>query len=198
MIFARRGIDINKYPTVKNHLYKFYKELKPKENSELIGRKPGNYEWYEIQDNIAYYKDFDKPKIFWQELSRSGNAFCYVLEPMLIMNTAFIMTCEDEITLKYLLAILNHPISLFYLEQVYNKLDETGWRWFKVAVEKIPIPTAPNHKKKIISYMVDEISMNMSESRDKEIEEIINDIYGITQEEYLFMQNKTHSLLANR
>jgi len=25
--------------------------------------KPGSYEWYEIQDNIAYWQEFEQPKL---------------------------------------------------------------------------------------------------------------------------------------
>jgi adenine-specific DNA-methyltransferase len=31
------------------------------------GRKAGPYKWYEIQDNVAYYQEFEKPKIVWLE-----------------------------------------------------------------------------------------------------------------------------------
>ena len=56
MIFARRGIDIDAYPSVKRHLARFRKELEPKPNDwnpEVLGqkwqgRKEGSYAWYEI------------------------------------------------------------------------------------------------------------------------------------------------------
>lgn len=44
LIFSRRGIDIDKYPTLKNYLFHYYQYLKPKKNSkEKNGRKPGSY-----------------------------------------------------------------------------------------------------------------------------------------------------------
>ena len=33
-----------------------------------MGRKPGAYLWYEIQDPIEYWQEFDKPKIVYQEI----------------------------------------------------------------------------------------------------------------------------------
>lgn len=75
VIFTRRGIDIEKYPAIKRHLEQFKSKLEPRPKNwnpahpgeQWKGRKAGSYQWYEIQDNIAYYKEFSKPKIMWQE-----------------------------------------------------------------------------------------------------------------------------------
>ena len=41
---------------------------KPKDwkGDKWKGRKPGSYKWYEIQDAIDYYEEFEKPKIMFQ------------------------------------------------------------------------------------------------------------------------------------
>lgn len=68
LIFTKRGIDIEKYPCIKNHLLKYKKKLTPKPNEwegAWEGRKPGKYAWYEIQDSIDYYQEFEKDKILW-------------------------------------------------------------------------------------------------------------------------------------
>ena len=76
LIFARRGINIENYSAIKEHLRQFKNKLipKPKEwaGKEWNGRKPGSYQWCEIQDTIDYYQEFEKPKIFWPEIA--GNA----------------------------------------------------------------------------------------------------------------------------
>jgi hypothetical protein len=67
LIFTRRGIDIEKYPAALNYLLQFKEQLMPKPKDytgkEWKGRKKGSYEWYEIQDTVAYYEEFEKPKI---------------------------------------------------------------------------------------------------------------------------------------
>jgi hypothetical protein len=60
LIFTRRGIDIKKYPAILKHLSPMKARLTP---GIPGGRKPGSYEWYEIQDNIAYWTEFEGPKI---------------------------------------------------------------------------------------------------------------------------------------
>ncbi len=71
LIFTRHGVDIKKYPAIKRHLELHREGLETKPESwsddkdgEWKGRKAGPYKWYEIQDNIAYWEEFQKPKIF--------------------------------------------------------------------------------------------------------------------------------------
>jgi len=72
LIFTRRGVDIDRYPAIKKHLEQFETELTPRppdwdpaNQGPWPGRKPGSYKWYEIQDSIDYYADFEKPKIIF-------------------------------------------------------------------------------------------------------------------------------------
>ena len=70
LIFTRRGIDIKKYPAILEHLRPFKKRLMP---GVPGGRKPGSYKWYEIQDNIAYWQQFEQPKIIVPAISDTVN-----------------------------------------------------------------------------------------------------------------------------
>ena len=36
------------------------------------GRKPGAYKWYEVQDTIDYYEEFEKPKIIFAEIVKAN------------------------------------------------------------------------------------------------------------------------------
>ncbi len=73
LIFTRRGIDIRKYPAILKHLKQFKAQLTP---GVPVGRKPGSYEWYEIQDNIAYWHEFEQPKIIYPNIC-SRNEFTW-------------------------------------------------------------------------------------------------------------------------
>ena len=76
---------------------------------EWPGRKGGSYEWYEIQDNTAYFAEFLQPKILYQEiqyhpsysLDRSG---------LLTNNKCCFITSDDP----WLLAVLNSPLMWWY------------------------------------------------------------------------------------
>ena len=72
VIFTKQGIDIEAYPAVQAHLAEYREILEPKTSSgsKGPGRKPGNYKWYEIQDTIAYYEEFEKPKIVYPNICK--------------------------------------------------------------------------------------------------------------------------------
>src|SRR5207248_6911081 len=49
-----------KFPAIYDYLRPFKSRLTP---GIPGGRKPGSYQWYEIQDNIAYWLEFEQPKV---------------------------------------------------------------------------------------------------------------------------------------
>ena len=94
--------------------------------------------------NCAYLDEFSKPKIVWAELSRTGNSFAYSDDGAMVLNTCYILSFNDndihDKELNALLGFLNSKVALFYLDIISSKLDETGWRWLKQFVERIPVP----------------------------------------------------------
>lgn len=69
LIFTRHGVNIDEYPAIKQYLVQFKDRLMPRpkdwKGGEWAGRKPGAYQWYEIQDTVDYYLEFEKPKIMY-------------------------------------------------------------------------------------------------------------------------------------
>ncbi|NUN53217.1 MAG: hypothetical protein HUU06_10595, partial [Planctomycetaceae bacterium] len=74
LIFARRGVEIDRYPALKAHLEQYRERLEPRPRDytgkNWPGRKPGDYQWYELQDTVAYYDAFEQPKIFWPDICK--------------------------------------------------------------------------------------------------------------------------------
>lgn len=108
MIFARRGIQIDRYPAIKRHLEAYRASLEPKpagwSGKEWPGRKPGKYAWYEIQDAVDYWEEFTRPKIVYQEIQFHP---CYALDTtgLFSNNKVFLIPSGDP----WLLAVLNAP-----------------------------------------------------------------------------------------
>ena len=112
MIFTRRGIDIDAYPAVKQHLEKFRSALEPKPadwTGEWPGRKPGKYHWFEIQDSIEYWREFGKPKIMYQDIAWRPQ-FCLDRGGRFSNNTVHFVVSDD----KWLLAVLNSPLAWWF------------------------------------------------------------------------------------
>jgi len=109
MIFTRKGIDIEKYKSIKKYLSKFKENLEPGN-----GRKEGSYKWFEIQDNTAYYPEFEKEKIIWG-LTADKWAYCFDDKGHYLPSNGYILTSE-KISLKYILGILNSKLMRFYFD----------------------------------------------------------------------------------
>jgi len=75
LIFARRGVDVEAYPAVWNHLQQYREQLEPRPKNwtgqtRWPGRKAGSYKWYEIQDSAEYFSVFEQPKILWPDIAK--------------------------------------------------------------------------------------------------------------------------------
>lgn len=200
VIFTRRGIDILQYPSILRYLEQFKKELSPKKSKEQeIGRKPGKYEWYEIQDSTAYYKDFEKPKIVWGNLATRAsfsldekNGF-YVNAPACIMPSSS----------RYVLGILNSNLMSYFLKSICAERQGGFIEQKPVYVSQVPIKEPTKEQEiemtqrvekmlqlnetlvKIGDKLTDERARIENEiaKTDSEIDELVYRIYGLTEDE---------------
>jgi len=177
VIFTRRGIAIDEYPAIKDYLYAHYEDLKPKVGNDATGRKPGTYKWYEIQDNVAYYNDFEKDKIVWLELTDKPK-FAYDNQKFFIEATAFIMTGDN---LKFLTVFLNSRLCEWYFDKITTTSGVGTNRWKKVYIENIPVPKLRKEQLDMFSHYLDNLLDLQKENSDtSELEaEINNAIYQL-------------------
>lgn len=144
ILFTRRGIDIKLYPGVYSHLHNFKDQLVPRPKTKSSvgwkGRKPGDYEWYEIQDTIAYYQDFEKPKITWGNLAQKPK-FTMDFEGFYINAPSVIIPLEDY----YLLGILNSSITDFFMREVAAGRQGGFYEYKPMYVGMIPIRKIDNN-----------------------------------------------------
>src|SRR5207253_7882490 len=139
LIFTRRGVNIAKYPAIEEHLAKWKEDLMPKRNkSAKRGRKPGRYEWYEIQDDVAYHEIFGKPKIIFPDICK-GPRFALDQEGHYLANTAYALGTDDQ----YLLGILNSRLFWFAISNISIpfgiRAGEFRYRLIYQYMEKVPI-----------------------------------------------------------
>ena len=201
--FPAFHLDIEDYPAVKKHLLYFGKERLEQTGREHIvngarvkARKKSNNKWFETQDTIGYWDDFNKPKIVWADLARTGNAFIYDEAGFTAPNTTYLIASDDTSMLKYLIGLLNSKAMLQYLDWVSAKLDETGWRWFKQYVELFPIPSTSTDAVRIINLVNKVLMLKQANpsadtsSVEREIDLIVYRLYGLTAEEASAIDNR--------
>jgi len=156
MIFTRRGFEIEDFPSIKKHFEKYKKELTPcppgwneKKSGKWPGRKSGSYEWYEIQDNVAYFHLFNKPKIIYQEIA-FHSAFSLDTDKHYLNNKAYLIDSSDLV----LLSVLNSSVAswVFWRDLAHMKDEAITLQGFKI--EQFPVPTASETQREAIEGSV--------------------------------------------
>jgi hypothetical protein len=113
VIFARRGFDIGRYPSIKSHLETSRQGLEPKPpewtGGSWLGRKTGEYKWYEIQDSADYWRELEKPKLIFPDITWRS-AFSLDTAGTFFSKTVYFVTTAD----LWVLAVLNSPIAWWY------------------------------------------------------------------------------------
>ena len=201
LIFTRRGTNIEKYKAIKKYLLAFRKKLEPETHE---GRKPGSYQWYEIQDNIAYYKEFDKPKIIYRNLSQR---MCAVFDKKryLTNQKCYIIPTSD----KYLVGLLNSQLMDFFFRTSLPCLDNPfsggDMEFNKVNMETIPIKEPDAAARKQIEALVDKIhAANQSDPAadlsplEAQIDKIIYKLYDLTPDEITLIEQATYTIKKNK
>lgn len=131
--FPAFKINIDNYPSIKNHLLSFGKERLEQSGNKGSRKKTSN-KWFETQDTIAYYNDFAKPKIMYQKFQVKP---CFIYdESGLYCNDSMWIIPTDN---KALLGILNSKMGWWlitkYCTQIQNGC-QLIWNYFG----QIPVP----------------------------------------------------------
>jgi type I restriction-modification system DNA methylase subunit len=214
VIFTRRGVEIKKYPAIEGYLMAYKKQLMPKpvdwKGSEWPGRKPGTYKWYEIQDAVDYYEEFEKPKILWPGISSEVTAFALDVNGYYGNDNNQLIISSD----RYLLGILNSRLMRFILQHVCDKVQGGFYRLKIIYIEQLPIRTIdfnnPSEKvihNKLVSLVDRMLDLHKKKAAlppsaerekiereiavtDEKIDEIVYGLYEITQEERPAIEEK--------
>ncbi len=132
LIFTRRGIEIEKFPAIKNYLSQFKNKLMPGIKG---GRKPGSYEWFEIQDNSAYWQEFETNKIVYPDIVIKPQ-FAWDESKSFLGNTLYLIPTNE----KFLLCFLNSKLLFWFYLQISPQIRGGYVRYIGQYVEQIPIP----------------------------------------------------------
>lgn len=203
LIFTKRGIDIDKYPAIKKYLNQFKAQLMPKpkdwKGTDWKGRKPGSYKWYEIQDAVDYYGEFEKNKIIYPNICKQPE-FTYDTSGWYTNQKCFIISVDD----MYLLGILNSKLNYFLFERYLPKLRGDFFEPSYVFFKNFPIKRATQKEEKEkmkLEQLVSEILTLHKEKQqttlpaaleqlqhrtqytDNKINQLVYQLYGLTEEE---------------
>ena len=114
-------------------------------------KKTGN-KWFETQDQIAYYPEFDKEKIVYPDIYRNPS-FTVVTNNFYLINTCYFIPTEKT----WLCGVLNSKTVEWYYSRLANTLGGGGSRGFSIFMKQIHVPNIDSDRKTLITNLVNEI-----------------------------------------
>lgn len=196
LIFTRRGINIDNYPVVKNLLSNSYEHLKPRKDKDTTGgRKPGNYKWFEILDNTAYYMEFEKPKLIWG-LTADKWAFALDLVGHYLPSNAWILT-STVVSLKYILGILNSDLMKYYFSFIGVMTAGGAFTLKGTSISSLPICMSeePQKVEAIVDKIIQKKAINHEadvSSEENALNEIVYKLYDIDKSAQDIIKSKVN------
>ncbi|MFP6083957.1 Eco57I restriction-modification methylase domain-containing protein [Helicobacter pylori] len=180
-------IDIAKYPAIKAHLDAHYDTIATRCDQ---GDTP-----YHLR-NCAYLEDFEKEKIVYGEIVQEprfylDNGECE-LGGFYAEATSFILTGEH---LRYLLGMLHSKLITFAFKTFYagGGLGESGYRYKKAFIERLPIPQITEKNQELADKITDGAKQILAlkekdpkantQKLEKEIDALVYQLYHLTDEE---------------
>ncbi|GAA9680976.1 hypothetical protein HpVH33_04170 [Helicobacter pylori] len=186
-------VDIEKYPATKAHLDAHWDTIATRSDQ---GDTP-----YHLR-NCAYLEDFEKEKIVYGEIVQEprfylDNGECE-LGYFYAEATSFILTGEH---LRYLLGMLHSKLITFAFKTFYagGGLGESGYRYKKAFIERLPIPKITPQNQELADKITDcaerilkskekDPKANTQRS-EKEIDALVYRLYNLTDEEIKIIEN---------
>ncbi|RVY79999.1 class I SAM-dependent DNA methyltransferase [Helicobacter pylori] len=187
------------YPNIYAHLLS-HKDKLLKRNKDETGKR---YEWYCLQRWAAnYLQDFEKEKIVYGEIVQEprfylDNGECG-LGYFYAEATSFILTGEH---LHYLLGMLHSKLITFAFKTFYagGGLGESGYRYKKAFIERLPIPQITEKNQELADKITDCAKQILAlkekdpkantQKLEKEIDALVYQLYHLTDEEIKIIEN---------
>lgn len=194
--FPSRHYDIEKYPSIKQYLLSFgIERLEQTGKTHIVNgekvkaRKKTNNKWFETQDSISYWEDFNKPKVVYMEIQTDNPdegypfpCYSYDFRRCIVLNTAYIMSSET-IDPRYVLGILNSRLGKFLVKLYVTQLQERQFRMLSQYVMKFPIARPTKNQEIMMSCLVQETLEHQSTISENRIDELAFQIYNLSESE---------------
>ena len=184
--FPAKHYDIEKYPTVKDYLLSFGMERLEQTGKEhtingekIKARKKTNNKWFETQDSISYWDEFDKPKIIYPNMTKFL-PFYYDEKQFLTNQKCFIITGKDT---AFLTAFFNSSLFKYCFRDSFPELLGGTRELSKIFFDKIPVIQVDEATEQKFRIAVNDIQKEYTEAKAKEIDSMIFDMYNLSDEE---------------
>ena len=190
--FPSRHYDIEQYPAVKEYLLSF--SIERLEQTGIIheingkkfkSRKKTNNKWFETQDSISYWEDFNKPKVMWKIIGRNIN-FCFDENRLICNNAVDIMVGKKDYLIQFV-GLMNSKLFDWYLKLTTEaEVQGGGIQLYVTTLEKTLLKLDfPRFLTEVIYRRI------QNKASDEEVDKAVFEVYKLNIDEQLFiLQNR--------
>ncbi|MCX7874804.1 MAG: BREX-1 system adenine-specific DNA-methyltransferase PglX [Melioribacteraceae bacterium] len=199
--FPALKLNIEDYPALKKYFLDNF-DIRQLEQSGkkypklgFDARKKTGNKWFETQDQIVYYPEFEKEKVVWTPVN-SEYSFTILPKGIYFNNSIFMIT---GINVKYFCGLFNSKIIRYYLTFLFSS-EENYTYASKVNMENIPLSPITSSNQPIVSQiesLVDQILAAKKPASassastpqtdishwEREIDILVYKLYNLTYEE---------------
>ncbi|OOX91291.1 restriction endonuclease [Campylobacter coli] len=194
--FPSLKIDIEQYPALKQYLSQFLPRIE--QSGEKGCRKKTSNKWFETQDNIAYYQEFEKEILVWKAVGRNL-AFALTEKNTLVSAPSSFISADTNL-LKYFCGILLSNVLKWLILQISDTTGAGDLMLNNQSLERLSIPKINSKNQKIADELVnsvDEILKAKEEDKNANTQELENKInslvyklYNLTEDEIKIIEGK--------
>lgn len=181
ILLVDRGTDLERHVAIGAHLSRFRDELQPKpvdHRGGAAGRKPGNYQWWELQDPVGALAASDQPRLVYQDI-QTGPACALIPGGVVPDTTVWILPSED----RYLLAVLNSSLYGWYARQRFPPALGGSVRPKLAYIRRLPLATPSPIARASLERLVEERLARADPALDLAIDQAVLDVYELTEGE---------------
>ncbi len=187
------------YPAIFNHLETLAKQMNSgiikTKGKGLLNRDDQGENWWNLRA-CAYYSEFEKEKIVWQEMAKEGS-FIIDKNKFYSLDTTRMLTGKN---LPYLLGILNSQFFLFAFKNYYagGYLGAKGVRFKSEFMKNFPVPPITEANQRFVTEMetlVEKIITAKHTDPDSdtsdlenEIDTLVYELYNLTEKEIAIVE----------
>jgi hypothetical protein len=187
--FPSKNINIEDYPAIKEYLQSFGNRLEQSGKTDC--RKKTTGKWFETQDSIAYWEEFEKPKILYSDITKYL-WFTLDKESLFTNDRCYLITGEN---LEYLSSFLNSQLFRFVFAENFPELQGNSKKMLKVIFEQIPVKQISADLQQPFIEKVNEIlAIKKADAQadtthlEADIDQMVYELYGLTDEEIAIVE----------
>jgi hypothetical protein len=172
VLLVDRGTSLASLPHVRAHLAKFRAALEPG-----TGRKPGRYQWYELQDPVVPLAKSRAPRLLYQDIQTQPTCSLDETGELVPDTTVWILPSHDLVVQ----AILSSPLYHWYARRRFPPALNGAVRPKLEYMRALPIAEPPPTLRAQIERLVGAQLAAPTAERDRTLADLVADAYELTE-----------------